>query len=146
MLYKFFLFLHIIVSALMVVVILLQSSKGGGLAGSAFGGGGGSMSFLGARGTATFLSRATAVLAIIFMLNSLSLSLLLRGIGQPVSVTQREIQSEAQRLPRVGGQSDYSTGEIPVSSLPATGDQVGEAALEEPAVGGKTRESEKAQQ
>ena len=90
-------------------MILLQSSKGGGLAGSTFGGG--ASSFLGARGTATFLSRATTILAVVFMLNSLGLSLLLQGGGAPRSVTQQEIQqSGAQNLPRVPG--DMNLGDL----------------------------------
>jgi preprotein translocase subunit SecG len=105
MIYTILVLLHVLVSFFLVVVILLQSSKGGGLAGSAFGGG--ASSFLGARGTATFLSRATSILAIIFMLNSLGLSLLLQGAGAPRSVTQQEMQqSGAQNLPRVSGDAN----------------------------------------
>jgi preprotein translocase subunit SecG len=122
MIYTFLLFLHILVSILLVVVILLQSAKGGGLAGSAFGGAGGT-SFLGARGTATFLSRATTILAVVFMVNSLSLSFLIRGATRPVSVTQQEIQTEAQHLPRVGSDAGMGLGEMPLEDLPATGDQ-----------------------
>ena len=134
MFYIFFISLHILVSVLLVIVILLQSSKGGGLAGSAFGGGP-SMSFLGARGTATFLSRATTVLAIVFMLNSLALSLMLRGLGGPVSVTQQEIQSEAQNLPRVAGESQFGTGEIPIQGMPASQGMGSEGNLIQPPAG-----------
>jgi preprotein translocase subunit SecG len=103
MIYTILVLLHVLVSFFLVVVILLQSSKGGGLAGSTFGGG--ASSFLGARGTANFLSRATAILAVVFMLNSLGLSLLLQGGGAPRSVTQQEMQqSGAQNLPRVSGE------------------------------------------
>ncbi len=55
----------------------MQSSKGEALSGSAFGGGGGGGgggSFGGAR--VPFLSKVTTVLAIIFMLNSIGLTLL----------------------------------------------------------------------
>lgn len=137
MIYTFLLFLHVIVSILLVVVILLQSAKGGGLAGSAFGGAMGT-SFLGARGTASFLSRATTVLAIIFMVNSLSLSFLIRGSTRPVSVTQQEIQSEAQHLPRVAGDAGMGVGEIPLEGLPVSGDQ----STEYPAVSGGGEDSE----
>ena len=77
------------------------------------------MSFLGARGTATFLSRATTILAIIFMLNSLGLSLLLQGIGSPRSVTQQEMQTGAQNLPRVPTGSEMG-GPAGGSEIPAT--------------------------
>ena len=119
MIYTILILLHVLVSFFLVVVILLQSSKGGGLAGSTFGGG--ASSILGARGTANFLSRATAILAVVFMLNSLGLSLLLQGGGAPRSVTQQEIQqSGAQNLPRVPG--EVNLGDLGTSpGAPAEG-------------------------
>jgi len=60
---------HTIVCILLVIVVLMQSSKGEGLAG-AFGGGGGlSGAVFGGRGAATFLSKATTVLAVVFFIN-----------------------------------------------------------------------------
>ncbi len=67
-------FVHVIVSLVLVLVVLLQTGKRADLAG-AFGGGG-SQTVFGARGAATFLSKATTVAAIVFMLTSLALSLL----------------------------------------------------------------------
>ncbi len=61
--------LEIIVSILLMVVVLMQSSKGGGLAGS-FGGSSVGTVF-GVRRTADFLSRATTILATIFIVLSL---------------------------------------------------------------------------
>jgi preprotein translocase subunit SecG len=122
MLYVIFVMLHVVVSALLMVAILLQSSKGGGLAGSPFGGGGSSMSFLGARGTANFFSRATTVLAIVFMLNSLALSLMIQG-RKAVSVTQQSLQTGAQNLPRVGGPAQGQEGansQVPITQPPGT--------------------------
>ena len=56
---------EILVSMLLVIVVLMQSSKGGGLAGSF---GGGSMgTVFGVRRTADFLSRATTILASVFI-------------------------------------------------------------------------------
>ena len=57
--------LEVIVSILLIIVVLMQSSKGGGLAGSF---GGGSMgTVFGVRRTADFLSRATTILATMFL-------------------------------------------------------------------------------
>ena len=57
--------IEIIVSILLTIVILMQSSKGGGLAGTF---GTGSMgTVFGVRRTADFLSRATTILATIFL-------------------------------------------------------------------------------
>ena len=65
---------HVIVSLILVLVVLLQTGKRADLAG-AFGGGGSQTAF-GARGAATFLSKATTVCAVLFMVTSLSLSIL----------------------------------------------------------------------
>jgi preprotein translocase subunit SecG len=71
------LLIHIIVSVILILVVLLQTGKRADLAG-AFGGGG-SQTVFGARGAATFLSKATTISAVIFMLTSLLLSLLSTG-------------------------------------------------------------------
>jgi len=65
------LIIHVIVCFLLVVVVLLQSGKSADLAG-AFGGYG-SQSTFGPRGAATFLSKLTTALAILFMITSLLL-------------------------------------------------------------------------
>ena len=65
--------IHILVSILLIVVVLLQPGKGGDL-GSVFGGGGGtSESVFGAAGAVPFLSKVTRVLAVLFLLSSLTL-------------------------------------------------------------------------
>ena len=78
--FTFFVVIHVIVCVSLVLVVLLQSGRGGGLAG-AFGGGGGSQTFFGGRGAATFLSKATAWLAIGFMLMSILLAVLSSRVG-----------------------------------------------------------------
>lgn len=65
------LIVHILVCLVLIVSILLQASKGGGLS-TAFGGSGGSAMFGGA-GAATFLSKATTVLAVVFFLTCIGL-------------------------------------------------------------------------
>jgi preprotein translocase subunit SecG len=66
--------LHVIVCIILVLVVLLQSGKGADLAG-AFGGGATQTAF-GSRGPASFLSKMTTGAAIIFMLTSISLSMI----------------------------------------------------------------------
>jgi len=65
---------HIIVCLILVVVVLLQSGKAADLAG-AFGGMG-SQTVFGPRGSATVLSKATTISAVLFMLTSITLSIL----------------------------------------------------------------------
>jgi preprotein translocase subunit SecG len=66
------LLLHVLVAAAMIGLVLLQHGKGADM-GAAFGSGA-SGSLFGATGSANFLSRATAILATIFFLTSLSLT------------------------------------------------------------------------
>lgn len=78
-LYYLILFLHVFACLFLIAVVLLQQGKGQDLA-SAFGGGGTQTAF-GPRGSATVLSRATTILAGVFMVTSLGLSLMPRGGG-----------------------------------------------------------------
>jgi preprotein translocase subunit SecG len=70
------LMIHLFVTIALIGVVLIQRSEGGGLGiGTAQGMG----SFMTGRGTANLLTRATAVLAVIFFALSLTLALMNRG-------------------------------------------------------------------
>lgn len=73
---------HLLVAIFLVVVILLQRSGGGALDG--LGGGSGASSFMSARGTGSFLTRVTAILATIFICTSISLSLYYKDTDRKV--------------------------------------------------------------
>jgi preprotein translocase subunit SecG len=75
--YYVVLVLHIVACLFLIGVVLLQQGKSQDLA-SAFGGGGTQTAF-GPRGSANVLSRATTILAGLFMVTSLALSLLRPG-------------------------------------------------------------------
>ena len=78
---------HVVVCLFLIIVVLLQSGKAADLAG-AFGGMGSQTAF-GPRGSATLLSKATTMSAILFMLTSLSLSILAtRNAGLGTSVLE----------------------------------------------------------
>jgi len=64
--------IHLLVAVAIVTLGLLQRGKGADM-GAAFGGGS-SESLFGARGSANFLSRATAALVTVFFLSSLTLA------------------------------------------------------------------------
>ena len=64
--------IHIILSIVLVILILVQHGKGAD-AGAAFGSGASSTVF-GARGSATFLTKITTIIALIFFITSLSLA------------------------------------------------------------------------
>ena len=81
----FLTFIHVVVCIFLIIVVLLQSGKAADLAG-AFGGMGSQTAF-GPRGSATLLSKATTISAVVFMLTSLSLSILATrssGVGTTV--------------------------------------------------------------
>jgi preprotein translocase subunit SecG len=83
--YILFLLIHILVCVFLIIVVLLQSGKAADLAG-AFGGMGSQTAF-GPRGSATLLSKATTISAVLFMITSLSLSILATksaGLGTTV--------------------------------------------------------------
>jgi preprotein translocase subunit SecG len=65
---------HIIVCIALIMIVLLQTGKGADM-GAAFGGGA-SQTLFGSTGASTFLSKATTVAAIVFMLTSLALAYL----------------------------------------------------------------------
>jgi preprotein translocase subunit SecG len=120
--------LHVLICIGLIIVVLLQTGRGTGMA-SVFGGGGGG-SLMGGKGFGGVLAKATAGLAILFMLTSITLSLIPRGgrresvIGggapQPAGRTQTERavpgeagpeQPPAEQAPAGGEAGETSTGE-----------------------------------
>ncbi len=89
--------IHMLAAVGIIGMVLLQQGKGAD-AGAAFGGGGGgaSQSLFGARGSATFLSRATAVLAVIFFATSLGLAVV---YSRQSSVQGRSITEQVAPVP-----------------------------------------------
>jgi len=65
--------LHVTLCLILILIILLQPSKGSDV-GAAFGGGS-SSSMFGPRGAGSMLSRATTVVAVLFMFTSITLAL-----------------------------------------------------------------------
>jgi preprotein translocase subunit SecG len=103
MIFKLLIAVHVVVCFVLILVVLLQSSKGGGLAG-AFGGGGGQTMF-GGQETATFLSKATTYLAVMFMVLSLLLAFLSARQNAPGSrsVVRQAVEQQQNVIPQ--GQS-----------------------------------------
>ena len=73
MLYYLVVTLYVLVCGLLIITILLQQGKGGDIA-NAFGGGS-SQAVFGARSGATLLTRATSVLAALFVVGALALTI-----------------------------------------------------------------------
>ncbi len=94
---SFVLMFHVAVALLIVALVLLQRGKGAS-AGSGFGAGASGTVF-GARGSASFLSRATAVLATLFFATSLSLAYLARQQTAPTSLLEQEFDEQSTTAP-----------------------------------------------
>ncbi len=98
---------HVLVGVMMVGLILIQRGKGAD-AGAAFGSGASGTVF-GARGSANFLSRSTAILAAVFFCTSLGLAYLGSQREVPKSVLDVAAESVAmpdQSMPVIGPQPD----------------------------------------
>ena len=102
--------IHLLIGLALVGVVLMQRSEGGlgGLGGGAGGGGagGGMGGLLGNRTTANLLTRATAVLAALFMTTSVSLAILAGNTGKISSIV-----NETPSVPESG--ADKSVPELP---------------------------------
>jgi len=95
--------IHVLVCVFLIIVVLLQSGKAADLAG-AFGGMGSQTAF-GPRGSATLLSKATTISAVVFMITSLSLSIVgTRNAGSSVgnTVLDKAKQSAPASAPKSG--------------------------------------------
>jgi preprotein translocase subunit SecG len=82
---------HLMIVVAMIGVVLLQKSEGGGLG---IGSGGG---FLTSRGTANVLTRATAILAALFFITSLGLSILAGIDRKPRSIINTTTPASQQQ-------------------------------------------------
>jgi len=92
--YILLMIVHVTVCLFLIIVVLLQSGKAADLAG-AFGGMGSQTAF-GPRGSATLLSKATTVSAVLFMVTSLTLSILAtRNAGFSTTVLEDVQQKSA---------------------------------------------------
>src|SRR5258707_11811636 len=88
---------YVLVCLVLLMVILLQQGKGD--IGAMYGGGS-SQSAFGARAGATVLSKATAVLAVLFMLGAMALAIMgSRGPGSIVSGTAPPPKSTTPIVP-----------------------------------------------
>jgi preprotein translocase subunit SecG len=113
-LFYFIVFLHVVACLFLIAVVLLQQGKGQDLA-SAFGGGGTQTAF-GPRGSATVLSRATTILAGLFMVTSLALSIVRPG---PSGVLDQIPDAAASPTPAASAAPATTTPAAPAAEAPA---------------------------
>jgi preprotein translocase subunit SecG len=92
----FLIVIHVVVCIALIMIVLLQTGKGADM-GAAFGGGS-SQTLFGSTGASTFLSKATTVAAIVFMLTSLTLAYMAGGkvVKSVVSDVQAPVEQSTQ--------------------------------------------------
>ena len=119
MLYNILLIVQLIVSLGIIALVLMQHGKGAD-AGAAFGGGA-SGSVFGSRGSGNFMSRATAILATIFFVNSLLLAWIVAHpegaapsvVESVVSTPAAEESAEPSDVPVPAGDSSSDAADVP---------------------------------
>jgi preprotein translocase subunit SecG len=128
---------HVILAALLVGVILVQRGKGAEV-GTAFGAGAAGTVF-GARGSASFLTRATAVMATLFFLTSLSLAFL---SSQPVEQSSIMAPAPQPATPATESLPPPPAAPETEASTPATPSEAGASGQpsEQPATEGESAE------
>ena len=114
---------HLFLAVGLVGLVLIQHGKGAD-AGAAFGSGA-SATVFGARGSASFLSRATAVLAALFFLTSMALAYFASQTGEPEGLMDRvevpaapkpapvQTRQSVPEIPGVGGGATTDVPELP---------------------------------
>ncbi len=90
--------LHIVVGLFLILVILLQAGKGAAMGASL--GSAGSQAMFGSSGAGNFLTKLTTAAAIIFMVTSLSLSVLISKGDQDSVIT--EVEETTDQVPPAG--------------------------------------------
>jgi preprotein translocase subunit SecG len=90
---------HVIVALSLIGFILIQHGKGADAGAAALGGGGASSSLFGSQGSASFLSRSSAVLATVFFITSLTLAYFSGATDRVDSVTQLETTQSVETSP-----------------------------------------------
>lgn len=121
-LFTFLLVVQALVAAAMIGVILMQKSEGGGL-----GVGGSPAGLLSARGAADFLTRATTILATLFV----GLSIVLAAMASVGGAGGSSIDTSLSKTAQPTGAAPSLTGQAPAApaqSAPASDDPLAAAA------------------
>ena len=131
---------HVLAALGLIGLVLIQHGKGAD-AGASFGGGG-SQTVFGSAGSANFLTRATAMLAVVFFITSMGLAWMARQEAEGVRSFLPELETLEQQeddVPAAPADSDVQAtmSEVPVASDDAQAQKevsdVPQAGVESPA-------------
>lgn len=109
MIYNIVIVIHIIIASVIIGLVLLQHGKGAD-AGAAFGSGA-SATVFGSRGSGSFLTRATGVLAALFFMTSLGLGYMASTAHEVKSVT--ELVAPAEPVSDLPPSVPTTSGSVP---------------------------------
>ncbi|WP_435550211.1 preprotein translocase subunit SecG [Desulfobacterium sp. N47] len=112
--------IHVIACIAIIMVVLLQTGKGADM-GAAFGGS--SQTLFGSTGASTFLSKATTVVAIIFMITSLSLAYMSGNRNKSSIMEKVKIPVEQKAAPDSNAIAIPSGEQTAPAALPDTGEK-----------------------
>jgi preprotein translocase subunit SecG len=112
------------------MIVLLQTGKGADM-GAAFGGGG-SQTLFGSTGASTFLSKATTIAAVVFMLTSLVLAYM-SSHRAPDSIMKQAPVPVEQQAPVTQSEVGPQETVPPTQTAPATQEQAAPQESEAPA-------------
>ena len=115
---SFVLVVHVIIASVMILFILMQQGKGAE-AGASFGGGG-SQTVFGSAGSASFLTKLTAGLAIGFFITSMALAVFAKQKVSQSPVISAPVTQKAPTNTDVPAPAAQTPA--PVSSAPASSD------------------------
>ena len=114
---------HVLAAIAIIALILIQQGKGADM-GASFGAGA-SQTLFGSRGTGNALTRSTAILATVFFVTSLALSILARHNAEragavhipvaPATQSSAPANKPVDDLPASGQNSAPATGDIPTA-------------------------------
>jgi preprotein translocase subunit SecG len=113
-------FIHVIVCIALILIVLLQTGKGADM-GAAFGGGS-SQSLFGSTGASTFLSKATTVAAVVFMITSLALAYMSSNrTGKSIMTnTPTPVSAPAASEPKTDADQSTSNTTAPTQQQPVS--------------------------
>jgi len=117
--FQFLLIIQVLVSISIISLVMLQQGKGADM-GAAFGSGSAGTVF-GARGGGSFLTRATAILAVVFFVNCL---LIASPLTRDKSSSEGSIaETIEQQLTEQAGKAKVMDETLPTGSPEATGEK-----------------------
>ncbi len=116
--YQVIIVIHVLLGLGIIGLILMQQGKGAD-AGAAFGTGSAGSVF-GAQGAASFLSRATAILATLFFITSLGLAMINGHKGVAFDLmSSPDVQQDTLGIPEVVGEKGVNIAPVKSEEMPA---------------------------